>query len=121
MGTRMHRSAWSRALTTVWGLWFALALVEPMAVHPCPTHDAMPAMAGMAMHGMHVPAPAKHGSHACTCMGECCVAALTLPARPVSLATGRVSTVDATPQARIEWPRPRRAHADYFANGPPTA
>jgi len=63
----------------------------------CPHHDLAPgqAMAGMGQGMDHDAGHSHHGTpagHACTCLGECCVAAGVLPSSPLpefAVATSR--------------------------------
>jgi hypothetical protein len=73
----MQRSWWTRAFATMLAAWFAIAVVEPAALHTCPMHGG-PAGAHAA-HGAaeHAQSAADHGaperssSRQCTCLGDC--------------------------------------------------
>jgi hypothetical protein len=86
----MHRRQMHRVFATILVAWFTALISEPVTLHPCPMHDAVPrshsagatqrhadAMAGMnqhtTMHVGHHGATSGSGSeaHRCTCIGAC--------------------------------------------------
>lgn len=132
----VRRPLWFRALTAFWGLWFAVALIEPAGIHQCPVHGlaagqmvgmaAMPDMAPMAgMAGMataHDASPAGHSHHGatCTCLSiGCSSPAFAAPGTAVVLAHYAVVRGAAPNFADAPHPIVARAHALPFANGPP--
>lgn len=83
----MRRPWWHSAGSALLGLWFALVMVEPAALHSCPMHSqghahvaaGDPAAAhGEASHGTldgaavdRHPVPSHPGAKVCTCLGDC--------------------------------------------------
>jgi hypothetical protein len=83
----MHRSWWTRAVAAMLAAWFAIAVIEPAALHVCPVHDgalgahAVHHAAGHVDHASGHGAPAPSSSRQCTCLGDCVGAAgAALPA-----------------------------------------
>jgi hypothetical protein len=130
-----HRSP-RRLAAAILNLLFLLAWGEPVTLHPCPTHDAVSGMAvsgaagsGMAAHhGHQAMAPAAgqeqhaehHGSHVCSCLGNCAVspgvAAPTAQAvRWQVVVRRRVAPIEPAADAPLA-AAPRLLP---FANGPP--
>lgn len=62
----MHRPAWIRALTLLWGVWITTALTEPAAILPCAMHGGVPADARAeephATPGSHAGHTSRHAS-----------------------------------------------------------
>ena len=143
----MRRPRWHRALSAVLALWFALIMVEPAALHACPTHsgghaaapraDGAPQAshagshagshvgAGHAVHAADAPPAPRHapsGDHACTCLGDCAGGtAARVPTGPVA----RLALVTPT---QVAPGRPQHeyvaAWGDFvlpFATAPPVA
>ena len=133
----MRAPATTRLASLLLGLLYLLAWGEPVAWHPCPMHDGVPA-AATAAHGghdahaghaaataaVHEAAPASdadHGGHACQCLGHgCCAAGIVAPT--VQAVRWRVLVA-----RRTEPPAPAPAFARAaaprllpFPNGPPT-
>jgi hypothetical protein len=137
----MRTTWWRRPLALILGVWFAMSMAEPAALHSCPTHGrhaaatpetagaerapGVPAAYGAAGHHETASTPADVPSgagHQCTCLGDC------------STGAGQASLLPATHPARWapavvvrEAPAPRALSvalqaADFvlpFANGPP--
>ncbi|HVX42225.1 MAG TPA: hypothetical protein VHB25_21870 [Gemmatimonadaceae bacterium] len=134
----MRRPVWYRALTAIWALWFAVALIEPAGIHQCPVHGAagadmagMGAMAGMAnmdMAGMsmaHDQTPPGHQSQHplhCCCLSTGCSAPAFVPSAPSGELADRIVARSHEPSfADVPSPLIDRAHALPFANGPPAS
>ncbi|MEI6740514.1 MAG: hypothetical protein WCK74_09410 [Gemmatimonadaceae bacterium] len=137
-----RRSLRSRLASALLAPWFAFVVADPVPMHGCPMHEAVPAAASvapavdgaMAHHGHHAmsvdgagtqpdSAPSDHGQgHSCTCLGACCVATpAPLPASTVSMETAPVGharrSVAAMPRTlAVVLPD---AYMRPFANGPP--
>jgi hypothetical protein len=140
------RPVWLRALTALWGIWFATALTEPAGLLACPMHSGQTAMAsGAVTHdnsapaahasmagdaraghgstptvaGNSAPAPADH--HSCTCLGQCCSMAID------ALSEGADVLLPMQASRIIRTPRPTAVahiatpveHSRPFAIGPP--
>ncbi|HEX5438067.1 MAG TPA: hypothetical protein VFW98_12955 [Gemmatimonadaceae bacterium] len=137
----MHRHWVSRVFTALLTLWFAALVTEPVALHPCPMHDALlVAQAEMAVsHGMRGMAPMRghvmmtHGDsqqaprapqmpthHQCTCLGTCTAADVAgLPGTRVALAV-LPPTPARTPILPEYQHRPAASpHILPFAHAPP--
>lgn len=135
----MQRSALSRVVTAMWGLWLAVALSVPMALHTCPAHGdraiQMAAMAGM--QGMadvsggtanddaaHHTTPGQSSHSGCTCIGDCCCAPTVMTPSPavahVQVAAD-VEYADAQPSCDVDIRVAAPSFAHPFANGPPAA
>jgi hypothetical protein len=133
----MFTSSWKRALALLAGIWLAIVMAEPAALHSCPLHGsaAAGAHAGMAhdgvAHGTHgaraeqspAHAPLRDAGHQCSCLGDCGIGGLQQallpdghPARWVPAAVLRGAT--AIPRALAAAP-PASDHVLPFANGPP--
>src|SRR5687768_7319271 len=98
------RRPWSRALSALFALWFALLAVEPGPLGSCPMHGGrVPAPADVAAtvdvgpgdhhdipvhdgHAAAVPERQDDASHCCTCLGDCAgsISGAALPARPAA-------------------------------------
>jgi hypothetical protein len=89
----------------------------------CPHHDLVPSqsMAGMD-HGMdHGAGPMQHNGpagHACTCLGECCLAAAVLPSSPLPGFTVAVLR-EAAPRLTHQLPPLRLETRQPPSTGPP--
>jgi hypothetical protein len=68
-----------RLVAALLATWFAVGATEFRALHRCPVHDGIAAMAGGATGHMHV-APGggdqhdRDAHHSCNCPGPCCAA-----------------------------------------------
>lgn len=109
-----------RLFAAACGLWLALFLAEPAALHACAMHGSG---SSAHRHASHL-AQGAHSTHGherattCTCIGGCCVSAtIAAPA-----ATALVSLACITPPTRVHVPVSSIAHrpaAIDFAR-PPT-
>lgn len=129
----MRRPVWFRALTALWALWFAVALIEPAGIHQCPVHGSVAAsdmggmagMAGMDMGGMamsHDAAQPGDGSHhaaQCTCLSQCCSAPVFVPPARTALPEHAIAAASPARFADVTAPLLERAHVLPYANGPP--
>jgi hypothetical protein len=111
-------------MAVVWASWWALVVLGPPSLHACPDHGG----AHHASHLMaHAPSSAHHsggskdaGGDHCKCVGDCCVSALSMPARtfhydaPAVVAATQSIPFGAGAAATL------REHALPFANGPPS-
>lgn len=142
----MIRPVWLRALTALWGIWFATALTEPAGLLACPMHSGQSAMASatvaqddlapadheraagndhaghgsaQSLAGESAPAPAGH--HSCTCLGQCCTMAIdALAERADVLLPAPASRVIRTRlPAVVAFVATPVEHSRPFANGPP--
>jgi hypothetical protein len=124
----MHRHWWRRACSAFVAVWFALVVVEPVALHSCPMHggqhdsSAAPATAGHEHHAdasEHASTPDSANQY-CTCPGDCSGASrLGLPARPAARWTPDI--LAAREPVALAWAY-SPVTADFtlpFANGPP--
>lgn len=123
----MHHHWTTRVGAAFLALWFVLATAGLAPLHRCPVHDgpvadAMTVPAGHPMHGdaSHSPAPDGHGSHQCTCLGECCVAGPAVMGAAIELTVVALVDWPAAPHPVLPAPaRSRAPHRLPFANGPP--
>lgn len=90
LGETMRPRPLHRIFASVCGLWLALSLAEPAALHACAMHGSQGAThvhgSHGAMHGRtdaaHSPRGPERGS-SCTCPGGCCIAAaIAVPCGP---------------------------------------
>jgi hypothetical protein len=121
----MRRSRWRRALSAACGVWLAIALAEPAALHTCAMHDAHGHSATPAPSSpvAHEHAGASHESHRhdgaplCTCVGACCAAVAVAPPEAEPLLAFPAPVRHAVPRVPVE--RTRRPAAFEHAR-PPT-
>lgn len=102
----MRHARWARAFAVVLGVWFAVVLTEPAALHACPEHgtahhrDAQPHKGAAHHHGADgtssSSAPTSH-HQGCTCIGSCCAAPVTVI--PPAMAVVIVETTTPRPGA----------------------
>jgi len=140
----MHRSLFTRIVSAVFALWFAVFTAEPVALHTCPVHDGP----GVASHGNHAPSVTGHHmagmqhdgaasesvattgqenapSHAtnniCQCPGSCCsVVPFALRSFPGIDVPAELEFADSGLPA-YESVAVSRSLLLPFANGPPDA
>lgn len=137
----MRAPTTSRLASLLLGLLYLLAWGEPVAWHPCPMHDGVPAAAvagasataagGHDAHAGHAAAPAAaheaapapdadHGDHACQCLGSGCsaagVAVPTVQAVRWRVLVARRAEPPAPEPVALATAAPRLLP---FANGPP--
>ena len=121
----MSRSPWTRALAAVMAAWMLVVMTGRL--HACPTHDGAAlastsgAHAAHAAHAAHGGAPTHGATHACTCLGDCCVAAVAAPPVAGEALVAVVATVAApAPRAALLRYRPSAPeHARPPSLGPP--
>lgn len=116
----MRPRPFRRIFAAACGLWLALSLAEPAALHACAMHGSGSSAHSHASHGA-LGAHSTHGHErapTCTCIGGCCVSAsIGAPAATPLAALARV-----VPPTRVNVPAAQIAHrpaAIEFAR-PPT-
>lgn len=115
----MRRTALLRALTAIWGFWFAAAFLELPGAHACAVHGA--GATAPAAHAHHHGAPSQHKGPQCTCLSHCTgtsAAVLSAPSFAVATSTVELAAIEHRAPAVVIIARP---HARPFANGPPVA
>ena len=135
----MRRSWISRSLASVFALWLAVCLAEPVQLHTCTMHDGLAIVqnAAISTHGHssaaeHSAAPteAEHfhqdqssdgESRQCSCFGDCIVGSspIGITAAGISLLTAAI-TESSGPA--LEYVSPRLVAPRFlrpFSNGPP--
>ncbi len=128
------RPVWLRALTALWGLWFAVALIEPAGIHQCPVHGVGAQMGDMGdMSAMDMGAKpmaaemAKadqppHHAASCTCLSLCYSSPAFVPPTAGAQLRDRVVAIAASQNFADSPCRVlERPHALPFANGPPVS
>jgi hypothetical protein len=114
-------------LAPLMAVWFAASMVEAAVVHHCPMHDGVPGGAAQVHEHHRDRAAAPHRApepegHRCTCLGECCPAALSeiaLPAAVTIDAPAIVTSEAAAPDRRTGTVPLRPPHRLPYANAPP--
>lgn len=131
----MRRNWFFRSLASVFAVWLATCMVEPMQLHTCAMHGGLvietPGVSGHSASGhhmaMHRGGQSDQGtdgqSHQCSCLGDCNggSAPVGLTAPVVSLSEFAV-VGHAMPD--FDYASPRIIAAGFllpFGNGPPTS
>jgi hypothetical protein len=122
-----------RLAAAVFGLWFTLAVTEPVTLHACAMHDGAPAAATALAgehanhHGGHAEhdAPAddsQGGGHACLCLGACSASAPLSVAARIEVPVAAVQAAPFAAPIAVASSAPRAAGARLlpWPNGPPT-
>lgn len=78
-------------------IWLALLIAEPAPLHACAMHATGHGSHGVAEHDHHgdhaAPEQEDGATSHCQCLGDCCAAAATTFAAPVTLDEARVVAV----------------------------
>ena len=107
-----------RFLSALVGVWLAVVLAEPAALHVCPAHDE--AAGGHATHVHDAGSEQQTAPQQCSCLGHCAGASLTgLPEATTAGAAPAWIIASAQPVAESDVLATPTPHLLPWANGPP--